>query len=172
MANECSFWLCDIPGESRFSDSGKWSLDYIYGKLVSEDLLRIMFYDSSLFTLDMFKDWALDKACWFYAMYQAGTHEPLAFAAINGHVGRAAMLHYCIFSQGRPNGLDIAADFLKEASKAKDCLLGLTPKPFRHARHFAVKAGGKAIAEIPGACYLASKDQFVPGIVTQFNLQR
>lgn len=166
-----TFWVCNIPGEDRFRVSGTWSLDYIYDVMQEQDRVRFFFYDDNLHTIEKFKEWARAEHNWFYALYLKGTQEPLAFAVLNNHMGYTAMIHYCLMDEGLPHGKDIVDCFFSEARKTKQCLIGITPKPFRHAWKFSMAVGGKLITELPGACYLARRDSYVPGVVTQFDLR-
>ena len=163
-------WCYSVPGKTNFDATGPWSLGYIYDQMEAEGLLPVFFYDG-VPTRPAFIGMGFGLTDLVYAAYIDVT--PLVFARVNNLTGLSGLMHFCYFEAGMPHAADLAFDFfdfLRDGGMKS--LLGLTPKPYRHAINFAVSVGFERIGVLPGACYLAARCKHVDGILTVKNLNK
>ena len=119
---------------------------------------------------------------------------PLAFCWLNGHSGKTAMIHFAVFknalhkareiglfatrmllfaSPEKPASFEFCAGIQPAPATTKeyclDTLLGLTPKPFRHALNFIELLGFKRLCTIPQSILLNNQGQkkICAGVLTQ-----
>lgn len=154
----------DFQG-STFDADGPWSLGHIYDRMLKEGLLDVFFYDGR------------PQRAWFEglnfgmtdivsAAYDGETL--LGFARINNITARSGMMHFCYFDAGKDIAPAIAEDLFDDLVRGGfKSLMGLTPKPYRHAIRFAESVGFVRCGVLPGACKLANHGgRIVDGIIT------
>ena len=124
-------------------------------------------------------------------------YEPLGFCWLNGHSGRSAMLHFTVLRHAQMEARQLGLFALRMLLLAKDncpatlsvcageqnlplnrassdtpycldCLLGLTPKPFRHALDFIATLGFKTLACVPNVTKVKGKraERIYDGVLT------
>ena len=165
------FWLCDVPGNVTLRDDGPLSLADLYDQLVADGLLDTFFYDCHMGKLDFIHRLRRDDQ-WVYAAFSM-EGDPLVFSILNNHTGYSALSHFCYFRAGMDMRETLAYEWLRTLRDGgMRSLVGLTPKPYRHAWRFAINVGYKMAGIVPGACILAHHNNRVcDGVLTICNLQ-
>lgn len=158
-------WIYKNFQASTFDDDGPWSLGHIYDRMQAEGLLDVFFYDG-VPAKTWFEGLNFGLTDLLYAAYD--DTELLGFARINNLTGRSGLMHFCFFEAGKDIAPAIADDlhsFLAEGGMKS--LLGITPKPYRHAIRFAESVGFVRCGVLPGACKMANHGgRIVDGVIT------
>jgi hypothetical protein len=96
----------------------------------------------------------------------------LAFFWTSGRLGYSAFLHFGFLEIGLPWKMEIGHYVLKVLALAGyRCLAGLTPAFNRHVAAYALALGATVMGRWPGVCYVAARNEWVDGILMQFNLE-
>lgn len=130
----------------------------VWDALVVENKERWLFYDGQVRDRVDYISFMTDPSVFAYAVYDHDWETPLATYFVNNFMGNAAMMHFCYLDAGinRKQAIGIeATNFLLWGGKIS-ALIGITPKPFRHAWKFALSVGFVKVGVIPGACRLAT----------------
>lgn len=150
-------------------------LSEIWDALQAEGRTSWLFYDGLTSTREEYIDFMCSPRVYAYSVYDHDYETLLATYFINNFVGDAAMMHYCFFAAGQERRYEIGRDACKFIlhNSGISCLVGLTPKPFRHAWRYALAVGFKKLGIIPRACRLAVFDRPGPvdGVLTLCTLQ-
>lgn len=164
------YWCYDLATESNFEDEGPYSIGHIYDSMDREQLLRVFYYAGNCPSKEEFIQQWSSPQFFVYAAYRQDNL--LGLLLLNNFTGLSALSHLCYFKAGLDEKLEIAKEcmgILRDGGMAS--LVGLTPKPYRHAINFALSVGYKKVGELQGACYMASHDKYVDGIITTLNLK-
>lgn len=158
-------WIYKNFQASTFDDEGPWSLGHIYDQMQEEGLLNVFFYDG------------VPQRAWFaglnfgmtdmlFAAYD--NKDLLGFARINNITGLSGLMHFCFFEAGKDIAPAIADDLHNIlAEGGMRSLLGITPKPYRHAIKFAESVGFVRVGVLPGACKMVNHGgKYVDGVIT------
>ncbi len=137
-----------------------------YDMLVEEGKLPFLFYDGGVQSFEGFLNWVTAPTNWFVIGYDAKA-VPVGLFWLNGFQARTAQFHFALFdtSEGKIEVCQDALEWLKEQDFL-DSVYGLTPKPFFPVMRLFRKVGFEIRGELPGACYMSSKDKYVPGIIS------
>jgi hypothetical protein len=141
----------------------------LFDSMSDQKMFDIVFYvqkmDKYAFIL-----FARNPANWMIEIKNS-SGKTCGFFWLNGFYGKAAMIHFCIWKTVEDK-IEVGKEALAWLKKTGsfDSLYGLTPKPYRHVKDFAVAIGFKITGELNGACYLKSRDRHVPGFISIINL--
>lgn len=132
---------------------------HIWDIMEGEGKIPWLFYDGGIKTRNDYIDFMTQPDVFAYVVYDRGDHTtPLATYFVNNFTGNAAMMHFCHFQAGLPLripiGLDACNFLLKGGGSGISALIGITPRPFRHAWRYALSVGFQQKAIIPEACRL------------------
>lgn len=149
------------------------SLLELYNRMEEKNLLDVFFYNGDVpdvfqFTMKILNECS-SRISWFLSAYRdRDFNDPLGFAYLNNAIGHNMLCHFCFFNlDDRELNMRLADEFHKIVfSTGLKTLIGITPKPFRHAWKFALDVGFKKIMELPEACYIAKHKRWVPAIIT------
>lgn len=133
-------------------------LAVIWQKLEEEGRSGWLFYDGFTRTERDFIDFMTDPNVYSYAVYSPddGGITPLALYWLNNPIGNATMMHFAYLTAGQAERYRIGIEtcnFLLR-SGGISALIGITPKPFRHAWRFALSVGFVKMGILPKACTL------------------
>lgn len=160
---------CDAH-TSTFDAEGPFSLGALYDGMQKDERLAAYFYNG-LPTREEFISLCTQKERWVYAWY-AMDGTPMMKVGITDFQGKVGMIHFCGFKAGDVHRFAIAKHCLDTVCcpHGLSALVGLTPKPFRHAWHFAEDVGFKKLAEVPGACTMNIKGKVMTkdGVLTLY----
>ena len=146
-------------------------LSQIWDTLEDEERVPWLFYDGLTANKEDYIRFMCDPQVYAYAVYDHNGETPLATYFVNNFVGDAAMMHYCFFMAGQDRRYEIGIDtcnFLLRNSGIS-ALIGLTPRPFRHAWRYALRCGFRVLGVIPRICKLEAvggKPRLVDGVLT------
>lgn len=164
---------------------------YEFWQRFQEDKLNsILFFDGEMPNFQAFCRWlaAGDKDVRFVTD-TAGEIQALYW--LNNRFGKSVMIHFCFlrkaFCQREEIGLYVVlgllfceekalsradGDKIRQTPAAEEpksyvlsALIGITPKPYRHALAFIRTLGFCPVCELPEACYFADKKRYVGGAV-------
>ena len=141
----------------------------LWDQLEVEGWLPFLFYDGQTRDRQDYIEFMSSPDVYSYVVYDPHDHEnPLATYFVNGFTGRAAELHYCFLNAGLPHkqaiGIETTNFLLR--SGGLSALIGITPKPFRHAWKFALEVGFRKVGILPSACYLKTSGRYVDAVVS------
>ena len=146
-------------------------LSRIWDVLEDEGRTPWLFYDGLTASREDYITFMCDPQVYAYAVYDHDGETLLATYFVNNFMGDAAMMHYCFFMAGQNRRYEIGIDtcnFLLRNSGIS-ALIGLTPKPFRHAWRYALRCGFRVLGVIPRVCKLeavGSNPRLVDGVLT------
>lgn len=133
---------------------------------------HIVFYDGAPESFEDFYAWLVryDKD----ARFIVGSDGAKALYWLNNVLGKSVMIHFCFlraaFAEQTQIGLYTVKSLLTyrdgKGEAAVSCLMGITPKPYRHALAFIQKLGFQIKAEIPLACYFERQGKFKNAVVS------
>ncbi len=133
----------------------------------------ILFFDGEIPDFANFSAWlsAKDKDARFVT---GGTGEVKALYWLNNPIGKNAMIHFCFlrkaFGEQEAIGLHVVESLLHckngSGEYVLSALVGITPKPYRHALAFIRKLGFRIVAELPQACYFARQNTYKNALVS------
>jgi hypothetical protein len=136
-------------------------LAQLWSILEGEGKIPRLFYDGSIEGRADFILYLTDPEIYAYAVYDPKDNEtPLACYWLNNFIGNAAQMHFAFTGAGLPERYAIgieACNFLLR-NGGISALVGITPKPFRHAWRFALEVGFVTLGLLPEACPLATAD--------------
>lgn len=161
------FWLCSYPGKNTFQpDDLPLSLGDIYDTMQDEGLADVFVYDGWLMRHEFIEKFSAPDVLTHAAFDLQG--QPLVFACINNRTGYSGLSHFCYFAAGKPYLDELAAEwFAMLADAGLRSLMGITPRPYRHAWKFALKQGYTLAGIVPGACVLVHHGgRVVDGVLT------
>lgn len=164
-------WLYKTDKDNTFDPDGDFSLGTVYDVMAREGLLRVFFYDNVPGRAEFVRMMGHPGQL-VYVPY-GPDRLPIAFARVTCLTGASGLMHFCYFMAGMPCRYELADDlydFL--ADGGMQSLIGLTPKPYRHAIRFAVSTGFRVVGTVPGACYMASRERFVDGVLSVKDLRK
>ena len=143
----------------------------IYHQVVQEGQEPYLFYDAGVKNVVGWFEFIKNGNAWFVDVHDE-EGQPAGIFWLNGYQGRAAQIHFCSWNANK-NKIETVKQAMAwvKAQGHLYSLYGCTPKPFRHVRAFIKAAGFKRIGELPGACYIARIDKYVPGILTVLDLK-
>lgn len=140
-----------------------------------DKLNSILFFDGEMPDFEAFYAWlaAKDKDARFIVRgsAQCGGSLPrkedfLALYWLNNPLGKAVMIHFCFlrraFCEQEEIGRYVTESLLlcrHDGEYAVSALLGMTPKPYRHALAFIRKLGFRIVCEVPQACFFARRNK-------------
>ncbi len=140
-----------------------------------DKLNKILFYDGEMPDFEAFYAWltAKDKDARFIVRggcaENGGCAQGLDFLALywlNNPLGKAVMIHFCFlrraFCEQEEIGLYTVKSLLlcrQNGEYVVSALLGMTPKPYRHALAFIRKLGFRIAGEVPQACFFARQNK-------------
>ncbi len=154
----------------NFGESYDFHLKSIYNSMLNENLLKVFFYDRQDIDFAEFKGYCSSKSRYFY--YYHHNNIPLAIAFLNGFTGLCALSHFCFFKSAYANKNQIAKHWLNQVcnEKALTCLVGITPKPYKHAINFALSHGYEQIGTLEKSCAMHRNNRikYVDGILTKY----
>lgn len=130
----------------------------MWRRLVGEGKQRFLFYDGHISDWPDYYSFMRDPGVYAYAVYDPATDEPLATYFVNNFVGHAAMMHFAYLDAGLSRryaiGIDVCNFLLRNGGLS--ALIGITPRPFRHAWKFALEVGFVQKAILPQACRIVT----------------
>lgn len=147
---------------------------YNFWQQFQEDKLnKILFFDGEMQDFTEFYTWLLakDKDVRFVANTEGVIK---AMYWLNNPLGKSVMIHFCFLKKAFQEQEAIGFYVVKSLLLCRDskqnyvlsALIGITPKPYRHALQFIKKLGFEQKAEIPELCYFARKNKYITGIVS------
>lgn len=129
----------------------------VWERMEAEGKQRWLFYDGQVRdALDYIEFMSMPNV-YAYLVCDHDWETPLATYFVNGFMGRAAKMHFAYFDAGLSRRYAIGIEtcnFLLKSGELS-CLIGMTPKPFKHAWNFATSVGFVHKAVIPSVCFLA-----------------
>lgn len=159
-------------------------------------LNAVLFFDGEISDFAAFCAWLVspDKDARFVARKTAdGTEDLLALYWLNNPFGKSVMIHFCFLRRAFALCEEIGAYTVRgllfcekrKGDKERDAernagqktprqaetyvlsaLVGITPKPYRHALAFIRRLGFRIAAELPEACYFARKNKYADAAVS------
>ena len=129
-----------------------------------------LFYDAGVRDSLDYIDFMTDPAVFAYLVCDHDGKTPLATYFVNNFIGNAGTMHFSFFDAGlsrsKAIGIDTCNFLLRNGGLS--ALIGITPKPFRHAWKFATSVGFVQKAILPQACYLKGVGQtrLVDAVIT------
>ena len=171
-------WRQICKGVNTFDASGPFSLLAVYCTIASSGLLDRLFYcvptpDFPAFK-ERFEKEGMNGYLWAYCAFDRETKQPLAFVFVNDFIGKAGMLHFCVFKHGLAIKEDIGKtwlSFMFDNEKNKEtlsCFIGVTPVVYKRALDFVFSLGFKPQTIIPSGCYMKLRETYVDGLVTMY----
>jgi hypothetical protein len=144
-------------------------VDLYYG-ILSDGFGDILFYSGGTQNPDDWLDFVKLSTTWLVRVtHKSG--QPVGLFWLNGFQGHTAQMHFAV-RRGWPDKLGAgraSVGWVAEKTELES-LYGCTPKPFKHAIVYAKKVGFVMGHELPGACYIAKKDKYVPGVTSVLDL--
>ncbi len=142
-----------IPGMTTLSRN---RLATLWRRLVAEQIAPRLFYDGGVRSEEAFIQFMTAQDVYCYAAYVRGN--PVALTWLNNFSGRAAMIHFAIFSAGLSFKTEVGRHVVHfllharhEGEYCLDTLYGLTPKPYAHVLRFIRRVGFRVQGEVPSA---------------------
>lgn len=140
----------------------------LFDQMEDEGTAEIVFEDGTIRTREDFLD-AMKTSCRLHIILD-DDDEPAAVVWLNGHEGKMARIHFCVFkkSWGRHSarvGRFALAEILNlrfDNEPLYDCFVGYVPTKNRAARLFFRKLGVKTIGELPMGHWNARKNRSEP----------
>lgn len=143
-----------IPGCEQLDGD---ALATLWFTLESQGLAHALFYDGAIRCSSDFATFMRCADVYCYVVYD-GHGIPVALTWLNNFAGRAAMIHFAVFSAGRAWKTAIGkyvVHFLlhgrSDGGYCIDALYGMTPKPYAHVLRFIRRLGFSVQGTIPGA---------------------
>ena len=140
----------------------------MWDALADEGKIPWLFYDGGVRDALDYIDFMTSPDVFAYAVYDQTGETPLCAYWVDGFMGRAAKMHFAFLDAGLPHmqriGVETCNFLLRQGGLS--CLIGLTPKPFRHAWQYALSVGFVRKTIIPGGCYLNQWGRFVDAVAT------
>lgn len=131
----------------------------VWRQLEAEGKDRWLFYDDDVRDEFDFIEIMSDPTVQAYMICDHDWETPLALCFLNNFIGSAAMMHFAFLDAGLERryaiGIDTTNFLLRGKGAGVSALIGLTPKPLRHAWQFACAVGFIQKAIIPNACRLS-----------------
>lgn len=144
----------------------------LWDSLEAEGKIPFLFYDGETRDRQDYIEFMSSPDVYSYAVYDKTGHIPLATYFVNDFIGRVGKMHFCFLDAGIEHKYAIgveACNFLLRAGGIS-ALIGITPKPFRHAWQYALQVGFQKIGILPAACHLArlsgDKARHVDAVIT------
>lgn len=142
----------------------------LWTQLIKEEKDTALFYDGQVNCFPDYLEFMTAPDVFAYAVYFTDK-TPAAVFFVNNFMGKSAMMHFAYFDAGlscrHAIGIE-ATRFL--LSGDLHALIGLTPRPFRHAWKFATEVGFQVVdPALPQACLLKRPDgalRYVDGVLT------
>lgn len=131
---------------------------------------RWLFYDGGVRDALDYVEFMSDPTVYAYLVCDHDWETPLATFFVNNFIGHAALMHFVFLDAGqsrkREIGIDVCNFLLRNGEVS--ALIGITPKPFRHAWKYALSVGFVQKAVLPEACFLAYAEvpRLVDAVVT------
>ena len=138
-----------------------------WNDMEQDGLLPFVFYDGLTDNYSDYIHFMSDPAVACYYAYDAAGRA-VASCWLNNYIGLAAQIHFVFLRHVGDSALDIARATVAHILRPGiiSALYGITPKPYRHAWHFARQVGFKVMGEVPGVCWVARRKQYYPGVFT------
>lgn len=146
----------------------------LWNSLEEEGKIPFLFYDGETRDQQDYFEFMSSPDVYSYVVYDKTGEIPLATYFVNDFIGRAGKMHFCFLNAGIEHRYAIGIEtcnFLLRAGGIS-ALVGITPKPFRHAWQFALNVGFQKMGILPAACRLArlsgggNRDSHVDAVVT------
>lgn len=139
----------------------------LWDALEAEGKVPFLFYDGETRDRQDYIEFMSSPDVYAYAVYDKATGQiPVATYFLNGFIGRSAQMHFCYLDAGIEDryalGIETCNFLLR--SGGISALIGITPKPFRHAWKFALAVGFRRMGVLPAACRV--KDRYVDAVIT------
>jgi hypothetical protein len=151
----------DIPGLTEPSLTVNHMAE-IWASLEKEGKAERLFYDGCVQSEADFIDYLTEPDIYAYAVYAPDWERPLAVYWLNNFLGHAALMHFAYLEAGLAErytiGIDTCNFLLRGSGGQVSALIGITPKPFRHAWQFALAVGFVKLGIIPKACPILNAD--------------
>lgn len=139
-----------------------------FQRLAYHGLLETMLYSYKSPSFGQFKT-ILDKSR-VLTVYDTG-QVPVGIAWFDNCMCKLMWSHFCLYPAYQHEATKWANIILaKVKSWGIHTLMGITPKPYRHARKFITQLGFEQVATLPQACYLAKQDRYTDGILSMRTL--
>lgn len=144
----------------------------LWDRLEAEGKIPFLFYDGETRDRQDYIEFMASPDVYSYVAYDKTGRVPLATYFVNDFIGLSCKMHFCFLDAGIEHKYAIGVEtcnFLLRAGGIA-ALIGITPKPFRHAWQFALRVGFTKMGVLPAACRLArlpgNKSSYVDAIVT------
>lgn len=138
--------------------------------LVLEDTGQYLFYDGTIRDKEDYLGLLVNPHTMAFGLFSPDGNNPLGLCWLNNFLGHASLMHFIIFGEGLPHKRQIAQSMLGHLLFGQGSqisgLIGITPKPFRHAWKFALESGFERIGILPRACWVASHNRMVDAVLT------
>lgn len=144
----------------------------IYERIASDAVLnKTLWYDGApagpYTWIKRTKDWWLVQA-------RNEDGEPVGVFWLNGHMGRTAFMHFCVYPEFNADRMVIGRATLDwlESHNWLHSVVGVTPVTHRHVLPFVQALGFQAFGKVPGACYIERLDKYVDAHVGVYTFRR
>ena len=154
----------------------------LYDRMVADNVAETIFFDGQVTSREVWLDSVISGRNALYVVlvrdreggpFGDETIEPAAACWLNNFNGKAAEMHWCVFSKFWNNGsaalIRFAADKLihmrNDEEYVFDVLLGIIPVTNKRAIAMIQKAGAVADYVVPNALYIYREEKSVDGVL-------